>query len=82
MNSASVDEQAGKVVMDFRCWHSLLRTQTELAQLIRAIEDPQSAYPPDRDTDCSANRMAIGIRFNGQYDGEQHTNFTSGWSAP
>ena len=49
-DSASVDEQAGKVVMDFRCWHSLLRTQTELAQLIRAIEDPQSAYPPDRDT--------------------------------
>lgn len=49
-DSASVDEQAGKVVMDFRCWHSLLRTQTELAQLIRAIEDPQSAYPPDRET--------------------------------
>ncbi len=48
--SASVDEQAGKVIMDFRCWHSMLRTQTELAQLIRAIEDPQSTYPPNRDT--------------------------------
>lgn len=49
-DSASVDEQAGKVVMDFRCWHSLVRTQSELAQLIRAIEDPQSVFPPDRDT--------------------------------
>lgn len=49
-DSASVDEQADKVVMDFRCWHSLLRTQAELAQLIRAIEDPQSPYPPDRET--------------------------------
>jgi FHA domain len=49
-DSASVDEQAGKVVMDFRCWHSLLRTQAELAQLIRAIEDPQSVFPPDQDT--------------------------------
>jgi hypothetical protein len=46
-DSAAVDEQAGKVVMDFRCWHSLIRTQSELAQLIRAIEDPQSALPPD-----------------------------------
>lgn len=46
-DSAAVDEQAGKVVMDFRCWHSLIRTQSELAQLIRAIEDPQSAMPPD-----------------------------------
>ena len=49
-DSASVDEPAGKVVMDFPCWHSLIRTQTELAQLIRAIEDPQSVFPPDRDT--------------------------------
>lgn len=49
-DSASVDEQGGKVVMDFRCWHSLIRTQSELAQLIRAIEDPQTAVPPDRDT--------------------------------
>lgn len=49
-DSASVDEQEGKVVMDFRCWHSLLRTQAELAQLIRAIEDPQSVVPPDHDT--------------------------------
>lgn len=49
-DTASVDEQAGKVVMDFRCWHALIRTQSELAQLIRAIEDPQSVFPPDRDT--------------------------------
>ncbi|MCC6509173.1 MAG: FHA domain-containing protein, partial [Pirellulaceae bacterium] len=49
-DSASVDEQAGKVVMDFRCWHSLIRTQTELAQMIRAIEDPQGTFPPNRDT--------------------------------
>lgn len=49
-DSASVDEQAGKVMMDLSCWHSLIRTQTELAQFIRAIEDPQSAFPPDRDT--------------------------------
>lgn len=49
-DSASVDETAGKVIMDFRCWQSLIRTQTELAQLIRAIEDPQSVFPPDRDT--------------------------------
>lgn len=49
-DSAEVDEQAGKVAMDFRCWHSLIRTQSELAQLIRAIEDPQSVAPPDHDT--------------------------------
>lgn len=49
-DSASVDEQEGKVVMDFRCWHSLIRTQSELAQLIRAIEDPQSVAPPTEDT--------------------------------
>lgn len=49
-DSALVDEQAGKVVMDTRCWQSLIRTQDELAQLIRAIEDPQSVFPPDRDT--------------------------------
>ncbi len=49
-DSAMVDEQAGKVVMDFRCWHSLIRTQDEVAQLIRAIEDPQSILPPDSDT--------------------------------
>lgn len=49
-DSALVDEQAGKVVMDFRCWHSLIRTQDDLAQLIRAIEDPESVFPPDRDT--------------------------------
>jgi hypothetical protein len=49
-DSATVDEQAGRVTMDFRCWHSLIRTQTELAQMIRAIEDPQSIAPPDHDT--------------------------------
>ena len=49
-DSAVVDEQASKVVMDYRCWQSLLRTQDELGQLIRAIEDPQSIVPPDRDT--------------------------------
>lgn len=49
-DSARVDEPAQKVTMDHSCWQSLLRTQAELAQLIRAIEDPQSTFPPDSDT--------------------------------
>lgn len=46
--NASVDEAQGRVTIDTRSWQGLLTIQSELSELIRAVEDPQGITPPDR----------------------------------
>lgn len=43
LEEAVVDEKTNKVTIDLRAWQALLRTQSTVAQLIHAIEDPESS---------------------------------------
>ncbi len=43
LDEATVDEKAKRVAINLQAWQSLLRTQSEVAELIHAIEDPQSS---------------------------------------
>ena len=50
MEGASVDDEKNQVSMEQRGWQTLLMTQSEIAELIRAIEDPQSSSSVNSDT--------------------------------
>ena len=50
MEGASVDDEKNQVSMEQRGWQTLLMTQSEIAELIRAIEDPQSSSSINSDT--------------------------------
>ncbi len=52
-DSALTDEASRKVVMDLHCWQTMLRVQDEVAQLIRAIEEPPDP-PVSFDTDSES----------------------------
>ncbi len=43
LENATVDEKTNKVTIDLRAWQALLRTQSTVAELIHAIEDPESS---------------------------------------
>ena len=47
---ATVDEKENTVSISFQAWQKLLRTQSDVSVLIRAIEDPQSADHQNQDT--------------------------------
>jgi pSer/pThr/pTyr-binding forkhead associated (FHA) protein len=48
--AARVDEKESRVSMDQRGWQTLLMTQSELSELIRAIEEPPSSDNISTDT--------------------------------
>ncbi|MCR9293438.1 MAG: FHA domain-containing protein [bacterium] len=50
MENASMDDKKNIVTMEQRGWQTLLMTQSEIAELIRAIEDPQSSDDLSSDT--------------------------------
>lgn len=50
-DTAAVDEDQGRVIIDTRAWQGLLVTQSELSELIRKVEDPQGTSQPNLDTD-------------------------------
>lgn len=50
MEGALVDEKEGKVAIDEHAWRNLLITQSEVSELIRAVEDPQSTDSHEQDT--------------------------------
>jgi hypothetical protein len=50
LEAGVVDEKEKKVVIDQQAWQNLLMTQSQIAELIRTIEDPQS-------TDSARNDM-------------------------
>lgn len=50
LDNASVSEKENCAVVDIRAWQNLLMTQSEIAELIRAIEDPQASSHPEFDT--------------------------------
>ena len=43
LEDAVVNEKDKKVVIDQKAWKNLLTTQSDLSDLIRLIEDPQSS---------------------------------------
>jgi predicted component of type VI protein secretion system len=50
IENASVDEKVGKASIDVRAWQNLLMTQSEVSEMIRAIEDPQGTDVRAQDT--------------------------------
>lgn len=50
VEGASVNEKEGTVTIDVRAWQNFLVTQSELAEMIREIEDPQASDSSSRDT--------------------------------
>ena len=50
MDAATVNEKENNVTIDQRSWQALLVTQSEIAELIRMIEDPQGAKDSNSDT--------------------------------
>lgn len=50
VENAAVDEKESIVTIDHKSWQSLLSTQSEVSELIRAIEDPASADRLSHDT--------------------------------
>lgn len=45
---AAVDEKENLATIDIRAWQKFLMTQSELAEIIRGIEDPQGSDAPSR----------------------------------
>lgn len=54
VENGAVDEKSGAVTIDVRSWQNLLMTQSEVSELIRGIEDPESSgsHAHDTGTDC------------------------------
>ncbi len=50
LENAAVDEKENTVTIDFRAWQHLLMTQSEISELIRAIEEPQDGDGHCHDT--------------------------------
>ena len=50
LDAAVVDEKENAASIDQRSWQSLLLTQSEISELIRSIEDPQSGEVSGSDT--------------------------------
>ncbi len=50
LDNAQVDENEGKVTIEIRSWQNLLMTQSEVSEMIRAIEDPESDEHTSQDT--------------------------------
>ncbi len=50
LDSAVEQEESRKVIVDAKAWQSLLVLQSDLSELIRAIEEPGDHQPPDIDT--------------------------------
>jgi len=50
LEGASIEEKDSHVLIDLRAWQNLLRTQSEVAELIRTIDDPQSSDSHSQDT--------------------------------
>ena len=50
LEGASVNDKENNVTIEQRAWQSLLMTQSEVSELIRLIEDPQSDDAPNSDT--------------------------------
>ncbi len=50
LEGARTNDKEGRVDIEIKSWQSFLMTQSEIAELIRAIEDPQSSEAPARDT--------------------------------
>lgn len=50
VDSASANEKENSVTIDVRAWQNFLMTQSELSEMIRAIEDPQDSDAPAHDT--------------------------------
>lgn len=50
IENAAVDEKGNSVAIDYKSWQNLLATQSEVSELIRAIEDPASADRLSHDT--------------------------------
>ncbi len=50
IENASVDEKGNQATVNHQAWQTLLATQSEVSELIRAIEDPQSASRNGHDT--------------------------------
>lgn len=50
VDSASTNEKENSVTINVRAWQNFLMTQSELSELIRAIEDPQERDAPAQDT--------------------------------
>lgn len=50
LEGATVDDKQNTVTMEQRAWQTLLMTQSEVSELIRAIEDPQSSDSSNTDS--------------------------------
>ena len=50
VEGAAVNEKDGNVTIDIRAWQTLLMTQSELSEMIRDIEDPQTNNSSARET--------------------------------
>ncbi len=50
VEGAQVDEKESNVTINQQAWQNLLITQSEISELIRAIEDPQSSDGQSHDT--------------------------------
>ena len=50
LEGAQMDEKENSVTINQQAWQNLLMTQSEIAELIRGIEDPQSNDGHDMDT--------------------------------
>lgn len=48
VEGASVDDKENLATLDIRAWQKFLATQSELAEIIRGIEDPQGSDAPPR----------------------------------
>ncbi len=50
VDGASANEKENTITIDARAWQNFLMTQSELSEMIRAIEDPQGSDAPAQDT--------------------------------
>lgn len=50
LDGATVDEKENSVVINQKAWQNLLMTQSEISELIRLIEDPQTDSEAEHDT--------------------------------